>query len=193
MEVSNNAWNGRIWNCFGKCQPDDILTLSTVSTMPSVAYGYTYHKSMKHSFWGQTLAFFSFFTLLQVIFIAVYGSKCGRYEISHYYHTYENGTVIEHTGPHNSYSSCNEMGMAFAIVLLLVSLCGCLYCGIRRMSFRKTYNLPGNGVKDLASWIFCAPCTLCQEMRTSLELERMSTERMRLNTAPKSQFFLRFA
>lgn len=178
------SWKGHSLNCFGECTPDDILTLSTVATMPAVGYGYTYHKSLGNSFWGQMLAFFSFFTLFQVIFISVYGARCGTHspDVSYYYHEFENGTKLMHRNETSNDvpDNCDTMAVAFFFVLLVISLSGCIYCAFQRGRFRKKHNIKGNLMKDCLTWIFCAPCTLCQEMRTALKLDRDSIEKTKL-------------
>lgn len=40
------------------------------------------------------------------------------------------------------------------------------YAGWRRIQIRKKFQIPGDDTLDYASWIFCAPCALCQETRT---------------------------
>lgn len=57
---------------------------------------------------------------------------------------------------------------------ILLSIFGLLYGGFWRIQMRKTFRLPaqrwcfGKSVlTDCTQWLFCAPCSLCQEVRTS--------------------------
>jgi Cys-rich protein (TIGR01571 family) len=56
----------------------------------------------------------------------------------------------------------------------VLSVFGLLYGGFWRIRMRERYNLPSKtwccgqpGLTDCIQWLFCAPCSLCQEVRTS--------------------------
>jgi len=63
---------------------------------------------------------------------------------------------------------------SFAATGIVLSLFGLLYGGFWRIRMRERYNLPQTnwccgcpGVTNCAQWLFCAPCSLCQEVRTA--------------------------
>ncbi|XP_024393733.1 uncharacterized protein [Physcomitrium patens] len=57
---------------------------------------------------------------------------------------------------------------------VVVSVCGLFYGGYWRMRMRETYGLPAETwccgqptLSDLAQWLMCSCCSLCQEVRTA--------------------------
>jgi Cys-rich protein (TIGR01571 family) len=69
---------------------------------------------------------------------------------------------------------CRVVQHSFAATGIVLSVFGLLYGGFWRIRMRERYNLPQTnwccgcpGVTNCAQWLFCAPCSLCQEVRTA--------------------------
>lgn len=73
-----------------------------------------------------------------------------------------------------SYISCREFRQFLRGCGIIVSVCGLLYGGFWRIRMRETYGLPEEtwccgypNLSDLAQWLLCSWCSLCQEVRTA--------------------------
>ena len=68
----------------------------------------------------------------------------------------------------------NNVRKGLGISGIILSILGLLYGGFWRIQMRKTYKLPAGTwcfgkpvLTDFTQWLFFAPCSLCQEIRTS--------------------------
>ncbi len=65
-----------------------------------------------------------------------------------------------------SYNFCMRGYWGWKTVMLFITFCFYAYAGFRRIQMRRRFGLPGDDVRDYASWLLCPCCSLAQETRT---------------------------